>query len=64
VAQQYAPDVIDGRAYYEPSSHGMESRFSERSRLIRAILHPEQEGGQPAGGPAGGAKGDEGKKTE
>jgi len=39
VAQQYAPDVIDGRAYYEPSSHGMEARFSERSRLIRAILH-------------------------
>src|SRR6202789_2873753 len=50
-AQQYAPDVIDGRAYYEPSSHGMEGRFSERTRLIRAILHPEQEGGQPAGSP-------------
>src|SRR6201999_2052006 len=24
VAQQYAPDVVDGRAYYVPSSHGME----------------------------------------
>jgi putative ATPase len=41
VAQQYAPDVVDGRAYYDPSTHGMESRFSERTRIIRAILHPE-----------------------
>src|ERR1700760_3919816 len=49
VAQQYAPDVINGRAYYEPSTHGMEGRFSERARLIRAILHSEQEAGQPAG---------------
>jgi len=50
VTQQYAPDVIDGRAYYEPSGHGMEGRFAERARLIRAILHPEQEGGRPADG--------------
>jgi len=41
VAQQYAPDVVNGRAYYEPTNHGAESRFSERVRLIRAILHPE-----------------------
>ena len=40
-AQQYAPDAVNGRAYYEPSSHGMEGRFSERARLIREILHPE-----------------------
>ena len=56
VTQQYAPDMIDGRAYYEPSSHGMEGRFAERARLIRAILHPEQE----AGGPANQGTGDEG----
>jgi putative ATPase len=49
VAQQYAPDAVNGRAYYEPTAHGMEARFSERARLIRAILHPEQEGG-PGGG--------------
>ena len=41
VAQQYAPDVVNGRAYYEPTNHGAESRFSEHVRLIRAILHPE-----------------------
>ncbi len=46
VAQRYAPDVVTGRTYYEPTSHGMESRFSERSRLIRGILRAE-----PAGGP-------------
>ena len=61
VTQQYAPDVIDGRAYYEPSGHGMEGRFAERARLIRAILHPEQEGGRPAGDPAGGRTADEGE---
>jgi putative ATPase len=50
VAQQYAPDVVNGRAYYEPTNHGAESRFSERVRLIRAILHPEgdsQQEGEP-----------------
>jgi putative ATPase len=49
VAQQYAPDVVNGRAYYEPSAHGMESRFSERTRLIRQILHPEHEAGETPG---------------
>jgi len=44
VAQQYAPDVVTGRTYYEPTSHGMESRFSERSRLIRAALRAESAG--------------------
>jgi putative ATPase len=61
VAQQYAPDAVNGRTYYEPSSHGMESRFAERARLIRQILHPEQEGGQLAGDPADERTGDEGK---
>ena len=49
VGQQYAPDAVNGRAYYEPSSHGMEARFSERSRLIREILHPGKDGGQDGG---------------
>src|SRR5580692_2447869 len=54
-AQRYAPDVINGRAYYEPSSHGMEARFSERARLIREILHPEKDGGPDGGLDGGGA---------
>jgi replication-associated recombination protein RarA len=61
VGQQYAPDEVNGRAYYEPSSHGLEARFSERSRLIREILHPGKDRGQqgdnagdtPAGQPGG-----------
>src|SRR5580700_3281720 len=53
VQQQYPPDDLVGKRYYEPSSHGMEGRFAERARLIRAILHPEQEAGGPANqGPA------------
>jgi putative ATPase len=55
VAQQYAPDVVNGRAYYEPTTHGMEARFSERARLIRAILHPEhQEHPEQGDGDTGG----------
>jgi putative ATPase len=49
VAQQYAPDVVAARTYYEPSTHGMESRYSERSRVIRAILRPGQGGGPDEG---------------
>jgi putative ATPase len=55
VGQQYAPDAVHGRAYYEPSSHGMEARFSERARLIREILHPEKDGGPDGGLDGGGA---------
>ena len=46
VAQQYAPDSLAGRRYYEPSRHGAEARYAERSDRIRAILH--QAGEDPA----------------
>jgi putative ATPase len=38
VAQQYAPDAVAGRQYYEPSRHGAEARYADRSERIRAIL--------------------------
>jgi putative ATPase len=38
VAQQYPPDALAGRRYYQPSQHGAEARFAERSERIRAIL--------------------------
>jgi putative ATPase len=63
VGQQYAPDVVNGRAYYEPSSHGMEARFSERARVIREILHPGEDRGQHGDsgeGPAAGQRGEDG----
>ncbi|HSZ42106.1 MAG TPA: replication-associated recombination protein A [Trebonia sp.] len=37
-AQQYAPDAIAGRTYYEPTNHGLEARFSERLGRIRGVL--------------------------
>jgi putative ATPase len=43
-AQRYAPDVVADRTYYEPTAHGMEARFSERSVRIRAILRTAQDG--------------------
>jgi putative ATPase len=38
VAQRYAPDVVAGRRYYEPSRHGTEARYADRAERIRAIL--------------------------
>lgn len=38
VAQQYAPDDVDGTVYYEPGPHGAEAAISERLARIRAIL--------------------------
>jgi putative ATPase len=46
VGQQYAPDSLAGRRYYEPSRHGAEARYAERAERIRAILDkpPEPDG--------------------
>ncbi len=38
VAQRYAPDSVADRTYYEPSGHGAEARYAERSERIRARL--------------------------
>ena len=38
VAQQYAPDAITGRQYYEPTRHGAEARYADRYERIKAIL--------------------------
>ena len=38
VAQQYAPDAVAGRVYYEPTAHGAEKAFTERLARIRRIL--------------------------
>jgi putative ATPase len=60
VAQAYAPEAVAGRRYYEPSRHGAEARYAERSERIRAILghagdaaesRPPASAGQPQ--PAG-----------
>lgn len=38
VPQQYAPDTLDGREYYQPSPHGAEKGLGERLAKIRVIL--------------------------
>jgi putative ATPase len=43
--QQYAPDTVKDRTYYEPTAHGAEARISERSQRIRAILRGGRDGG-------------------
>jgi putative ATPase len=54
VTQQYAPDSLAGRTYYEPSRHGAEARYADRSERIRAILGRDAEpDGQSAGGTSG-----------
>jgi putative ATPase len=50
--QAYAPDAIAERRYYEPSRHGTEARYAERSERIRSILGRRPE---PAAGDDGAA---------
>jgi putative ATPase len=38
VAQAYAPEAVADRQYYQPSRHGAEARYAERSERIRQIL--------------------------
>jgi putative ATPase len=41
VAQRYAPDVVAGRRYYEPTDRGAERALAERLARIRKILAGE-----------------------
>ena len=57
VAQQYAPDSIAGRHYYQPSRHGTEARYAERAERIQEILRGDNgPSAPPAGRPAGPAQ--------
>jgi putative ATPase len=47
VAQQYAPDDVDGSVYYEPSEHGAEAALGDRLERIRAILADRPGAGEP-----------------
>jgi putative ATPase len=38
VRQVYPPEAAIGHRYYEPSRHGAEARYAERSERIRAVL--------------------------
>jgi putative ATPase len=47
VPQAYAPEQVAGRRYYEPSRHGAEARYAERSERIREILGRGDDAGEP-----------------
>jgi len=46
IPQDYAPEQVAGRTYYEPSRHGAEARYAERSERIKQILGRGGDGGQ------------------
>jgi putative ATPase len=50
VPQDYAPGSVAERRYYQPSTHGAEARYAERSAKIRAILGRDAKDG-PAKAP-------------
>jgi len=44
VAQQYAPDVVDGKDYYRPSGHGAEQEAQVRVAQLRTALRAGRRG--------------------
>ena len=47
-AQQYAPDAVKDRRYYEPTRHGAEARYSDVYDRVRALLDGTGSGNPPA----------------
>ena len=48
VPQQYLPDELQGRTYYEPTPHGAEGRLVARWRERRGEAPPAQDAGEVA----------------
>jgi len=49
-AQQYAPDAVYGKRYYNPTRHGVEERYADRLEKLRALLgapEPEESESEP-----------------
>jgi len=42
-AQQYAPDEVYGKRYYNPTRHGVEERYADRLEKLRALLGVPEE---------------------
>jgi putative ATPase len=42
-AQQYAPDAVYGKRYYNPTRHGVEERYADRLEKLRALLGVPEE---------------------
>jgi len=52
-AQQYAPDAVKDRRYYEPTRHGAEARYSDIYERVRALLDGVGPATDDAVGPEG-----------
>ncbi|MBA0050804.1 replication-associated recombination protein A [Streptomyces sp. AJS327] len=46
-AQQYAPDGVHGKRYYEPTRYGAEARYADVAERVRARLAGEPAGERP-----------------
>ena len=44
VEQQYLPDALVGKVYYEPSDQGMETQIGERLQRLRAGRRAKKDG--------------------
>jgi putative ATPase len=49
VEQQYLPDALAARRYYEPSRNGAEARVADRLEQMRSELERRRDGERPAG---------------
>jgi putative ATPase len=47
VRQQYPPDELVGRNYYEPTTHGTERAIAERLARLRAVTRGDDDGSVP-----------------
>jgi hypothetical protein len=58
VEQQYLPDRLAGRRYYEPSDHGYEKAIADRMDARRAAREAANEAGGPERDPTSRPKSD------
>jgi putative ATPase len=49
VRQQYPPDELVGRDYYEPADRGAERPITERLARLRAVIRGSDDGSRPTG---------------
>ena len=63
-AQQYAPDAVKDRRYYEPTRHGAEARYSDVYDRVRALLVGRRSVPDDAVGPDTGTAKPPGAETE
>ena len=53
VTQQYLPDALDGRVFYEPSDQGLEIKIGERLERLRRLRLDERRRGDGGDRPTG-----------